>query len=608
MLATSPSGLPQRLVVLTLTLLALSALLLVGCGDPPPAGPLPGEPSSTQATKPGTSAKAAAQETTARATAATPAESPTTAEISRFTQVAVGERHACGLLSSGQVRCWGENNHGQLHVPSGVLFRQVSAGSHFSCGIRLDGSVECWGENDHEQLQEPEGEFTAIDVGWDHACAVNRDGVLCWGWDANGRTAAPVGPLFRTVGAGAEHSCGLTLADDLICWGNNPDGRADSQTGPFHDLAVGQFHTCMLRADGSALCQGDNRAGQADPPDTAFDQISAGLDHTCGINKAGNVSCWGGLAQSDTFAPINVELSTPPGTFTSVSAGWENTCATQQSGFAKCWEHSYGTTPISPYDRLALEHAYSDLPLKEPTDVFDWMNEGIAVVERLGTITLYANSGGPRILLDLTGSVNATVGYFGLLSAAINTGSDDSRFLYVYYISTEGKDPEVEAWARLSRFPVVNGNIAIDDELVLLELSLPKPAYGHYGFGHYGGAIRFGPDGMLYLSTGDADCFECPQTLDNLLGKIIRIDVRGASPGRPYQTPGDNPFLDVPDARPEIWALGFRNPWRMALDSETGDVWVGDVGHDSEEEVSIVSAGANLGWPAFRRFRLPHRG
>ena len=87
--------------------------------------------------------------------------------------------------------------------------------------------------------------------------------------------------------------------------------------------------------------------------------------------------------------------------------------------------------------------------------------------------------------------------------------------------------------------------------------------------------------------------------LESLHGKIIRIDVRGASAEQPYRIPRDNPMLAVPDARPEIWAYGLRNPWRMAFDLHDGSLWVADVGHDAEEEVSIATAGANLGWPIF---------
>ena len=104
---------------------------------------------------------------------------------------------------------------------------------------------------------------------------------------------------------------------------------------------------------------------------------------------------------------------------------------------------------------------------------------------------------------------------------------------------------------------------------------------------------------MLYLGIGDSSCFECPQSLDNLHGKIIRIDVRGATVEQPYQVPDDNPLLDTPGARPEIWAYGLRNPWRMEFDPQTGRLWVGDVGQDTAEEVSVVVAGANLGWPKY---------
>ncbi len=128
---------------------------------------------------------------------------------------------------------------------------------------------------------------------------------------------------------------------------------------------------------------------------------------------------------------------------------------------------------------------------------------------------------------------------------------------------------------------------------------LPRPTYGYEGSSHYGGSIRFGPDGMLYLGIGDSHCYSCPQSLESLHGKIIRIDVRDASAEQPYRVPDSNPFLKTPSARPEIWAFGARNPWRMTIDAKTGEFWVGDVGHDVEEEVTIVTAGSNLGWPIF---------
>ena len=132
------------------------------------------------------------------------------------------------------------------------------------------------------------------------------------------------------------------------------------------------------------------------------------------------------------------------------------------------------------------------------------------------------------------------------------------------------------------------------DELVILDL--PQDGLNHFG------GVRFGPDGMLYLSLGDRAERGLPggnqaaQSLATLAGKIVRIDVRGATAARPYRVPDDNPFVAAPDARPEIWAYGLRNPWRMSFDGE-GRLWVGDVGHASVEEVSVAGAGANLGWP-----------
>ena len=128
---------------------------------------------------------------------------------------------------------------------------------------------------------------------------------------------------------------------------------------------------------------------------------------------------------------------------------------------------------------------------------------------------------------------------------------------------------------------------------------LPRPTYGYEGSSHYGGSIRFGPDGMLYLGIGDSHCFKCPQSLDTLHGKIIRIDVRDTSAQQPYRVPEDNPFVGTPDARPEFWSYGLRNPYRMAFDPRDGRLWVSDVGHDTEEEVTIAAAGVNLGWPIF---------
>lgn len=118
---------------------------------------------------------------------------------------------------------------------------------------------------------------------------------------------------------------------------------------------------------------------------------------------------------------------------------------------------------------------------------------------------------------------------------------------------------------------------------------------------HNGGWISFGPDGMLYIGNGDGGSGNDPknsgQSMDTLLGKILRIDVSGKTG---YQCPPDNPFLKKSGAKPEIWAYGVRNPWRCSFDRETGDFWMGDVGQNRLEEINYMpkgkAAGANYGW------------
>jgi uncharacterized repeat protein (TIGR03806 family) len=118
--------------------------------------------------------------------------------------------------------------------------------------------------------------------------------------------------------------------------------------------------------------------------------------------------------------------------------------------------------------------------------------------------------------------------------------------------------------------------------------------------GHDGGDLAFGRDGMLYFTSGDgtsdSDGWDSGQDMTRLLAKLIRIDVDHAPAGRTYAVPEDNPFRSTPGARPETWAYGFRNPWRMSIDQATGDIWVGNNGQDLWETAYLVRRGDNYGW------------
>lgn len=121
--------------------------------------------------------------------------------------------------------------------------------------------------------------------------------------------------------------------------------------------------------------------------------------------------------------------------------------------------------------------------------------------------------------------------------------------------------------------------------------------------GHDGGDMVFGRDGMFYITTGDgssdSDTYNSGQTLDDLLGSVLRIDVNKRDGERPYAIPPDNPFLTTPKARPEIWAYGLRNPWRMGCDAKTGQIWVGTNGQDQWETAHLIRRGENYGWSVY---------
>ncbi len=189
--------------------------------------------------------------------------------------------------------------------------------------------------------------------------------------------------------------------------------------------------------------------------------------------------------------------------------------------------------------------------------------------------------------LNITSAVNSNGNEQGLLGLAFDPEYASNGFFYVYYIFGSGSGT-----SRISRFHVSSDPNVADatSETVLYTVAQPYT-------NHNGGCLQFGPDGYLYCGLGDGgsgnDPDENGQDLGTALGSMIRIDV--SQHDDTYAIPADNPFVSAQDTLPELWASGLRNPWRYSFDRLTGDLWLGDVGQDTWEEVDFWPAGDNSG-------------
>ncbi len=253
---------------------------------------------------------------------------------------------------------------------------------------------------------------------------------------------------------------------------------------------------------------------------------------------------------------------------------------------------------------LGIENAFPALKFERPVELVH-AGDGsgrLFLVEQDGRIRVFTNDRGvaeSRVFLDLSGDVRREHNEEGLLGLAFHPKFKTNGEFFVFYSVTPSGS--VVSRFRVSKDNPGRADRASEEKL----LSFPKP-HGN----HNGGSLKFGPDGFLYISVGDGGAAHDPhgnaQSLTDLLGSILRIDVDQRDSGKAYAIPKDNPFVDRgATARGEVWAYGLRNPWRIAFDPAGGTLWAPDVGQDASEEINVITRGGNYGWD-IREGTKPH--
>jgi glucose/arabinose dehydrogenase len=229
-----------------------------------------------------------------------------------------------------------------------------------------------------------------------------------------------------------------------------------------------------------------------------------------------------------------------------------------------------------------------------PVDIAHCGDSRLFIVEQQGFIWVVDSLGKRQAkpFLNIDPQVNSNSSERGLLGLAFHPNYAQNGWFFVNYTKSDGD-------TRISRFSVSPTNpdsANPNSELIILEVDQPFA-------NHNGGGLKFGPDGYLYIGLGDGgsggDPLNNSQNTNILLGKFLRLDVSNASVATPYTIPPDNPFIGKTNYRPEIWSVGWRNPWRFSFDRLTGDLWVGDVGQNAREEIDFEPAktpGLNYGW------------
>lgn len=253
-----------------------------------------------------------------------------------------------------------------------------------------------------------------------------------------------------------------------------------------------------------------------------------------------------------------------------------------------------GNTP-NDVDYQAVE-AFPNLSFSQPLDLQhsgDGSNR-LFVVEKSGSIKVFENSmsvSKASVFLDIRDRVDDSGSEEGLLGLAFHPDYESNGYFYVNYTASNPDRTIIAGYQESADNPD-----SADKESEIQLLTFDQPYSNHNG-----GQLAFGPDGYLYIAVGDGGSAGDPngngQNRSTLLGSILRIDVDNPDSGNNYGIPPDNPYAgNTRGFREEIYAYGLRNPWRFSFDAANGELWTGDVGQNSYEEIDIIEPGWNYGW------------
>jgi len=338
--------------------------------------------------------------------------------------VSSGYMHTCAVTSTGSLKCWGDNDRGQLgdgkttdsytpvditDITSGVT--SISSGGSHTCAVTTSGGVKCWGNNYSGLLGDGSdiSRYTPVDMtglasgiisistGYMHTCAsTSSGGVKCWGDNDFGQLGdgtntdrnTPIDVVDLTSGiisvsTGYVHTCAITSSGGVKCWGFNYDGQLGDGsdisryapddvvglTSGVISVSTGYMHTCAVTTSGGVKCWGDNHYGQLGdgtntnrnaPVDvvgltSGIASVSSGANHTCAVTTSGGVKCWGDNVQGKLGDGTNTNRNTPDDVvgltsgIASISSGGGHTCAVTNSGGVKCWgDNLSGQLGINP--------------------------------------------------------------------------------------------------------------------------------------------------------------------------------------------------------------------------------------------------------------------